>query len=87
MPHLGSRLRALRQAAALSGREAARVCGLDEKTFRRLESSPTPNPQLATLVAMQRAYGVGSIDELLGRSAVERLGEEWGKGETGSDAA
>ncbi|HZD66196.1 MAG TPA: helix-turn-helix transcriptional regulator [Acidimicrobiales bacterium] len=55
---LGSRLRALRQAAELSQEKLAARADLSAATIRRIELDQL-DPNLATLRAIARALGVG----------------------------
>ncbi len=61
---LGRRVRALREAAALSQEAAAERAEITTHQWQLIEYGTT-NPTLATLVAVARALGVG-VGELFG---------------------
>lgn len=65
-PHLGQRLRALRRAAGLTLRQLEAQTGVGRSRLSQLETSPAPNPSLAVLLALQRAFGLDTIESLLG---------------------
>lgn len=64
--HLGDRLRALREQKGLSLRELASRTSLSASRLQQLERDPAANPSLRTLLALQNAYGLDSIEALLG---------------------
>lgn len=63
---LGIHLARLRQARNLSQRGLAEVAGIPHRTISRLEKGDHTNPTLRTLLALQRALGLASIEQLLG---------------------
>lgn len=65
-PHLGQRLRDLRRAAGLTLRQLEAQTGVGRSRLSQLETSPAPNPSLAVLLALQRAFGLDTIESLLG---------------------
>ena len=78
--HVGHRLRDLRRAAGLTLRQLEAQTGVGRSRLSQLETSPAPNPSLAVLLALQRAFGLDTIESLLGvlpsenaASAYERL--------------
>lgn len=68
---LGERVRALRQAAAMSQRDLAEAAGLDPKYFGRIERGG-PNVTLATLARIADVLGVEPHELLAPESAVAR---------------
>lgn len=63
---LGPRLTAPRELRGLKVRELARLADVDHQAISNLESGRTENPTLKTLLAIQRALGLPSIELLLG---------------------
>lgn len=63
---IGPRLRELRDARGMSLREAARVAGIGRTLLSKIERQDRPDPQLSVLLKLQFAYGLRSIEELLG---------------------
>lgn len=74
---LGPQLRAARLAAGLTQEQAAREAELTRNAIASLERSTFPDPRLSTLLRLMRAYGLGSIEELLGPTPSERLATAW----------
>lgn len=66
---LKARIKALRQVAGLSTRELAKRAGVGVSTVRSVGMT-NAGPTLGTLMALARALGLASIDELLGPSAL-----------------
>ncbi len=50
----------------MSLREAARVAGIGRTLLSEIERQDRPDPQLSVLLKLQYAYGLRSIEELLG---------------------
>lgn len=65
-PDLGQRLLDLRRAAGLTLRQLEAQTGVGRSRLSQLETSPAPNPSLAVLLALQRAFGLDTIESLLG---------------------
>jgi transcriptional regulator with XRE-family HTH domain len=65
-PRIGPRLRELRETRGLSLRAAARVAGIGKTLLSEIERQDRPDPQLSVLLKLQHAYGLASIEELLG---------------------
>jgi transcriptional regulator with XRE-family HTH domain len=68
MPHgkpLGERLRIARKRSGLGATELSELAGLDRATVHRIETGTTPNPGLMTLLAIQQALGLPSLELLL----------------------
>jgi transcriptional regulator with XRE-family HTH domain len=63
---LGGRLRLIREARGLKVRQLARLAKVDHQVILNLEAGRTDNPMLKTLLALQRALGLSSIELLLG---------------------
>ena len=63
---LGGRFRWLRAERSLSQVEALTGKAISASRLQQLEAARLPNPSLTALLAMQRAYGCGSLEELLG---------------------
>jgi XRE family transcriptional regulator, regulator of sulfur utilization len=63
---IGPRLRELREARGMSLRQAARVAGIGRTLLSEIERQDRPDPQLSVLLKLQHAYGLRSIEELLG---------------------
>jgi transcriptional regulator with XRE-family HTH domain len=57
------RLRALREQRGWSYGEAERVSGVTRSHWRKLEIGPT-EPQLVSLLRLQRAFGLSSLEAL-----------------------
>lgn len=64
LARVAERLKELR-GSAISQRELARRTGLSAGTIGQIEQG-RHEPRLGTLLALRRALGVGSIEELLG---------------------
>jgi len=75
--HLGAVLRRHRIVRNLTQSEAAIAAGLTRNSIASLEKSARPDPHLSTLLALMSAYGLGSIEELLGEVPSFRLQELW----------
>jgi len=63
---LGARIRSLRETRGMSIRGLARLAGTSQETVRQLESDPRANPTLETLLGVQQALGLASLEQLLG---------------------
>jgi hypothetical protein len=50
----------------MSLRTAARVAGIGKTLLSDIERRDRPDPQLSVLLKLQLAYGLNSIEELLG---------------------
>lgn len=75
--HIGASLRARRQASNLTQERAAVLAGLTRGAVAKLEASELPDPHLSTLLALMRVYGLGSIEELLGRIPSAEIARYW----------
>lgn len=64
--HVGRRFRACRKRSGLTQQEAATAAGITRNALSALERLQFPDPALRTLLGLQRAYGLASIEELLG---------------------
>lgn len=64
--YFGARLSRLRKAAGMSARDLGSRTGISHSYLSRLERERSANPTLDTMLALQRAFGLGSLDELLG---------------------
>jgi transcriptional regulator with XRE-family HTH domain len=60
----GTSLRVVRESKFLTMQQLAAACGMKWEAVRRLETSPTSNPQLATIQRLAGALGV-SVAELV----------------------
>jgi transcriptional regulator with XRE-family HTH domain len=78
--HVGSRVRDLRQAHALSQRDAARRAGLNQTRWHRVESGH--GPRLEDLLAIQHLFGVDSLETFFGAYPSRRLIEKGGANST-----
>lgn len=65
-PQIGPRLRELRRARGMSVRAAAQLAGIGKTLLSDIERQDRPDPQLSVLLKLQCAYGLDSIEELLG---------------------
>lgn len=65
-PQLGPSVRALRNQRGYSQRELARRAGVDARLLADLERGRHVNPTLRTLLKLQRALGLCSVELLLG---------------------
>lgn len=75
--HLGERLRLLRKESGLTQENAAAAAGITRNWLAELEKARFPNPTLSTLLRLMRAYGLGSVEELLGPTPSTRLVTAW----------
>jgi transcriptional regulator with XRE-family HTH domain len=68
MSTIGDRLRELRDRHGFSREDVEMLTNrvVTARNLKSLERAPTPNPTLRTLLALQRVYRVGSIEDLLG---------------------
>lgn len=64
--HVGERLRACRESRGLTQGQAAAAAGITRNALSALERRQFPDPSLRTLLGLQRAYGLATIEELLG---------------------
>jgi len=72
---LGARVQRLRIEANLSQRQAADLAGINQRSWGRLEEG-LHFPQLDSLLRVQWALQLESIEELLGDAASARLLEQ-----------
>lgn len=63
--HFSERLKTLRKKKGWSTRRLADAMGMSPSLVTKLERGRA-NPELATLLRLQRAFGLCSIEELLG---------------------
>jgi DNA-binding XRE family transcriptional regulator len=64
--HTGALVRALRERRGLSMRALARRAGVSPMTLSQLEANPRANPTLETLLRLQQALELASVEQLLG---------------------
>lgn len=50
----------------MSIRRLAKLAGISQETLRQLERDPQANPRLDTLLRIQQALGLASLEQLLG---------------------
>lgn len=77
LAHVAGRLRDLR-GTEISQRELARRTGLSPRTIGQIEQG-RHEPRLGTMLALRRALGLASIEELIGplpSTVLESIGEE-----------
>lgn len=77
LAHIAGRLRDLR-GTAISQRELARRTGLSPRTIGEIEQG-RHEPRLGTMLALRRALGVASIEELIGpmpSTVLDSIGED-----------
>ena len=77
LAHVARRLRDLR-GSEISQRELARRTGLSPRTIGQIEQG-RHEPRLGTMLALRRALGVASIEELIGpmpSTVLESIGGE-----------
>lgn len=75
--HIGSVLRAHREAVGLTQERATVAAGLTRNTLVTIEGARFPDPHLSTLLALVEVYGLGSLDELLGPMPSRSLADRW----------
>jgi len=68
----GDRLRTLRKQRRWSQGDAGRYAGISQTEWSRIERAET-NPSMTTLLRMQHALGVDSIESLFGEEPSRRL--------------
>jgi transcriptional regulator with XRE-family HTH domain len=68
----GTRLRLLREQRRWSQDDAGRRAGMSQAEWSRVERAET-NPSMTTLLRMQHALGVDSIETLFGEEPSRRL--------------
>ena len=56
----------LREEQRMSIRRLAKLAGMSQETLRQLERDPQANPRLDTLLRIQQALGLASLEQLLG---------------------
>lgn len=71
---MGERLRSLRQQRGLTIERAAAKAGITSNTLMKLETATQPNPRLSSLLNLMHAYGLQSLDALIGPPAAVRIG-------------
>ena len=64
------RLKELRDARGWTLRDLEGETGITRSVLGRYETLPEPNPTLAHLVELQRAFGLGSLEEFFGKVEV-----------------
>lgn len=77
LAHVAGRLRDLR-GTEISQRELARRTGLSPRTIGQIEQG-RHEPRLGTMLALRRALGLASIEELIGplpSTVLESIGKE-----------
>jgi transcriptional regulator with XRE-family HTH domain len=77
LAHVAERLRDLR-GPTISQRELARRTGLSPRTIGQIEQG-RHEPRLGTMLALRRALGVASIEELIGpmpSTVLESIGQD-----------
>lgn len=65
-PHIGERIRALRERRGLTLRDLESLSGVGRSRLSQIESAAAPNPSLSTLLALQDAFQLDTIESLLG---------------------
>jgi transcriptional regulator with XRE-family HTH domain len=87
--NLGHRLRVACRATGLTMEQTAAAAGLTRNAIGNLEGAQFPDPKLSTLLRFTRAYGLSSIEELLGPVPSARLAAAWEEAgwETSRDAS
>jgi DNA-binding XRE family transcriptional regulator len=75
--HVGQRLRQIRQRCGYTQEQAAAAAGLTRNTLVSLERARFPDPRLSTLLALMRAYQLGSLEDLIGPLPSARLASAW----------
>lgn len=68
------RVRQMRERRGWSLGDAERVSGVTRSHWRKLENGPS-EPQLSSLLRIQRAFGLPSVENLFGPMPSERLME------------
>lgn len=69
---LAQRMIELRGEAGLSQRQAADRAGIDQSNWGRMEAEKT-SPRLDSLLKIQYAFGLDSLESLLGRLPAQEL--------------
>lgn len=64
--HIGMVFKRHRQLAGMTQEQAASKSGLTRNTIIALERARFPDPHLSTMLALVEAYGLGSLEQLLG---------------------
>jgi transcriptional regulator with XRE-family HTH domain len=75
--HLGERLRSVREQTGLSQEKAAGAAEMSRNALAALEKARFPNPKLRTLLRLMAAYGLRSLEELLGPVPSAQLAAAW----------
>lgn len=81
---LAFRMQQLRDEAGMSQRAAARSAGMDQRNWSRIEQREL-NPRLDSLLRIQYALGVDSLEALFGVAVTRRLLDEAGMEEEPGD--
>jgi transcriptional regulator with XRE-family HTH domain len=64
--HWGQHLKTLREARGWSQAQLAERCGLTDSRLSQIESGSNTNVSLYALLGLQRAFGLDTIEALLG---------------------
>lgn len=75
--HIGNVLLAHRRSARLSQERAAVAAGISRNALAALEKRRFPDPHLSTLLSLMLAYGLTSVEALLGAVPSTSLASEW----------
>lgn len=73
--YFSARIALLSQRAGLSPTQLERATGMSRGTAWKLRRGGIENPSLALMLALQRALGLGTLEELLGDVPSQRLGD------------
>lgn len=73
--HLSARVAELADRVNLSPTQLERDSGMSRGTAWKLRRGQIENPSLALMLALQKALGLGTIEELLGDIPSQSLGE------------
>jgi transcriptional regulator with XRE-family HTH domain len=63
----GAHLRALREARGWTQRDLEEICGVSRSRISQIERDEDHSPGLDVLLRLQSAFGLDSIEALLGR--------------------
>jgi transcriptional regulator with XRE-family HTH domain len=68
--HMGERIKQLRKANGMTQAALATAIGVSRQWVINMEGRARPNPSLTTLLRLQNALGLSSIEDLFGADAL-----------------
>lgn len=75
----------MRDQRGITLRDLARTTGIGHSRLQQLETLDNPNPTLSVLLSLQQAYGLDSIEALLGSLPSQIAYERYNRPSDSSD--